>query len=56
MPLASVGSAVTPHSKFFFFLFSLSHPKKYWLVHFIIDISTSILLLLIFNFYSWSFY
>jgi hypothetical protein len=51
IPLASVGSVVTPHFNFFFFLFSLSHLKKYRLVHFIVDISTPILLLLIFNFY-----
>jgi len=36
---------------FFFFFFSLSFPENYRLVIFVVDMSTSLLFLLIFNFY-----
>jgi hypothetical protein len=41
---------------FFFLFFSLSSLEKYSLILFVVGISTSILILFIFNFYSWSFY
>jgi hypothetical protein len=44
------------HRPAFFFVLSLSSPKKHRLVLFIVDISTSFLIILISNFYPWLFF